>query len=44
MAYLQILYYPDSRLRLIAKPVTEIDKKIKNIINNMIDTMNQRLN
>ncbi|QIQ42056.1 MAG: peptide deformylase [Buchnera aphidicola (Microlophium carnosum)] len=41
MSLLKILYYPDIRLRLIAKPVNIVDKKIKKIINNMIDTMHQ---
>ncbi|CAL4326548.1 peptide deformylase [Buchnera aphidicola] len=39
MSFLKILYYPDERLRLIAKPVNKINKKIKNIASNMIDTM-----
>ncbi|AEO08265.1 peptide deformylase [Buchnera aphidicola] len=42
MSCLQILYYPDTRLRLIAKPVTEINKNTKKIINNMIDTMHEK--
>ncbi|QIE02174.1 peptide deformylase [Buchnera aphidicola] len=42
MSDLKLLYYPDRRLRLIAKPVTEINKKIKKIINNMIYTMHQK--
>ncbi|AEO08828.1 peptide deformylase [Buchnera aphidicola str. Ak (Acyrthosiphon kondoi)] len=41
MSLLKILYYPDTRLRLIAKPVNEVNKKIKKIVNNMIDTMYQ---
>ncbi|QCI21203.1 peptide deformylase [Buchnera aphidicola (Hyperomyzus lactucae)] len=41
MSLLKILYYPDKRLRLVAKPVCQINEKIKNIVNNMIDTMHQ---
>ncbi|ANZ22681.1 peptide deformylase [Buchnera aphidicola (Diuraphis noxia)] len=41
MSVLKILHYPDTRLRLIAKPVKQVDKNIKNIISNMIDTMYQ---
>ncbi|QCI17873.1 peptide deformylase [Buchnera aphidicola (Acyrthosiphon lactucae)] len=41
MSLLKILYYPDTRLRLIAKPVNIINKKIQKIANNMIDTMYQ---
>lgn len=41
MSVLKILYYPDHRLRLIAKPVKQINQKIKKIINNMIYTMHQ---
>ncbi|QCI22322.1 peptide deformylase [Buchnera aphidicola] len=41
MSFLKILYYPDKRLRLIAKPVKKIDTTIKHIVNNMIDTMHQ---
>ncbi|QCI25680.1 peptide deformylase [Buchnera aphidicola (Sitobion avenae)] len=39
MSFLKILYYPDSRLRLIAEPVNEVNKKIQTIAKNMIDTM-----
>lgn len=39
MSFLKILYYPDKRLRLTAQPVKKIDTRIKNIANNMIDTM-----
>ena len=41
MSLLKILYYPDTRLRLVAKPVSKVDKKIQKIANNMIDTMYQ---
>ncbi|ACL30286.1 peptide deformylase [Buchnera aphidicola str. APS (Acyrthosiphon pisum)] len=41
MSLLKILYYPDIRLRILAKPVKEINKKIQKIANDMIDTMYQ---
>ena len=39
MAILEILEYPDNRLRTIAKPVTEVTDKIRKIIDDMFDTM-----
>lgn len=36
---MQILTYPDERLRIIAMPVHKIDTKINRIINDMFDTM-----
>lgn len=39
MAILEILEYPDKRLRTIAKPVTEVTDKIRNIIDDMFETM-----
>ncbi|CCK74196.1 MAG: peptide deformylase [Oleispira antarctica] len=39
MAILEILEYPDKRLRTIAKPVTEVTDKIRKIIDDMFDTM-----
>ncbi|XBC44281.1 MAG: peptide deformylase [Buchnera aphidicola (Schlechtendalia peitan)] len=39
MSILKILQYPDSRLRIIAKPIKKITKSIQNIINNMFETM-----
>lgn len=41
MSVLKILQYPDSRLRLIAKPINLITKEIKNLAYNMLDTMYQ---
>lgn len=41
MSDFKILHYPDKRLRIIAKPVKNIDENIKNIANNMINTMYQ---
>ena len=39
MSVLKILEYPDKRLRIIAKPVLEVNKKIQIIIKNMFETM-----
>lgn len=39
MNFLKILRYPDKRLRIIAKPIKNINNKIQNIINNMFYTM-----
>lgn len=39
MAILNVLHYPDDRLRTIAKPVTEITSEIKQLVQDMIDTM-----
>ena len=39
MAILEILEYPDNRLRTIAKPVTEVTDKIRKIVDDMFDTM-----
>ncbi len=39
MALLPILSYPDPRLRTIAKPVKEVNKEIKTLIADMIETM-----
>ena len=39
MALLPILEYPDQRLRTVAKPVTEVDDRIRKIIDDMFETM-----
>ncbi len=39
MAVLNILSYPDPRLRTIAAPVKQVDGTIKNLIKDMIETM-----
>ena len=39
MALLPILHYPDARLHTVAAPVLRVDDKIRNLINNMADTM-----
>jgi len=39
MAILEILEYPDKRLRTIAKPVTEVTDKIRKVVDDMFETM-----
>ena len=39
MAILNILEFPDSRLRTIAKPVAEVDDGIRQLIDDMFETM-----
>ena len=39
MNELEVLYFPDKRLRKIAKPVEKVDQGIKNIIDQMFFTM-----
>lgn len=39
MALLEILHFPDSRLRTKAKPVTQVDDPVRQIIENMFETM-----
>ena len=39
MAILQILEFPDPRLRNVAKPVTEFNASIAELVNNMAETM-----
>tara|TARA_B110000503_G_scaffold30889_1_gene49881 strand:+ start:7262 stop:7768 length:507 start_codon:yes stop_codon:yes gene_type:complete len=39
MAILNILEFPDSRLRTVAKPVSKVDATIKTLIKDMFDTM-----
>jgi peptide deformylase len=39
MAVLDILEFPDPRLRTVAKPVTEVDDGMRVLIDNMIETM-----
>ncbi|MGR6035050.1 MAG: peptide deformylase [Candidatus Nitrosoglobus sp.] len=41
MAILNILHYPDSRLRQKAQPVAVVDESIKKLIDNMLETMYQ---
>ncbi|OED41431.1 peptide deformylase [Endozoicomonas sp. (ex Bugula neritina AB1)] len=39
MARLNILEYPDPRLRTIAKPVAEVNNNIRKIVDDMLETM-----
>lgn len=39
MAILEILEYPDKRLRTIAKPVTEVTDNLRKVIDDMFETM-----
>lgn len=39
MPILEVLHFPDERLRKIAQPVTQVNDDIRNIINDMFDTM-----
>lgn len=39
MAILEILRFPDPRLRTKAKPVQQFDEKLKTIVDNMYETM-----
>lgn len=41
MAILNILHYPDPRLRQKAQPVAVVDESIKKLIDNMLETMYQ---
>lgn len=39
MAQLEILHYPDPRLRTVAKPVDAVDDSIRQLADNMLETM-----
>jgi len=39
MALLNVLCYPDPRLHKVAKPVTQVDARIKKIVSDMAETM-----
>jgi len=39
MAILDILHYPDKRLRTVAKPVQQVDASIKTLVDDMFETM-----
>jgi peptide deformylase len=39
MALLTILTYPDPRLHQVAKPVAEVDARIRQLVDDMLDTM-----
>ena len=39
MALLDILHYPDKRLRTVAKPVEKVDASIEKLVDDMFETM-----
>lgn len=39
MALLQILRYPDPRLHTVARPVAEVDERVRRLVDDMIETM-----
>ena len=39
MALLPILRYPDPRLHTVARPVAEVDERIRRLVDDMLDTM-----
>jgi len=39
MAYLPILRYPDPRLHTVARPVTEVDERIRRLAADLLETM-----
>ena len=39
MALLEILEYPDQRLRTVAKPVAEVNDEVRRIVDDMLETM-----
>ncbi|MGV6857589.1 MAG: peptide deformylase [bacterium] len=39
MALLEILHFPDPRLRTLAKPVEQVDESIRQIVDDMLETM-----
>lgn len=39
MAVLEILEFPDSRLRTVAKPVENVDDRVRQLIDDMFETM-----
>ncbi|NMK15557.1 peptide deformylase, partial [Pasteurella multocida] len=39
MARLNVLVYPDECLKIIAKPVVEVNDEIREIVDNMFETM-----
>ena len=40
MPVLEVLTFPDERLRTIAKPVEKVDSKIRTLVKDMFETMN----
>ena len=41
MAFLEVLSFPDERLRTVAKPVKEVNDEIKQLVDDMFETMRE---
>ncbi|HYW92196.1 MAG TPA: peptide deformylase [Gammaproteobacteria bacterium] len=39
MALLNILHYPDDRLRNVARPVVQVDDEVRRLVDDMLETM-----
>lgn len=39
MSHLTILHFPDERLRTVAKPVEQVDERLRKVIDDMFETM-----
>ena len=39
MAILDILHFPDPRLRTVARPVTQVDDTVRQLVDDMLETM-----
>lgn len=39
MALLPILHFPDPRLHTVAKPVAQVDDRIRQLVDDMLETM-----
>jgi len=39
MALLSILQYPDPRLHTVAKPVAQVDDRVRQLVDDMLETM-----
>jgi len=39
MALLDILHYPDPRLRTVARPVAAVDERVRRLVSDMLETM-----
>ena len=42
MTALNVLIYPDEHLKVVCKPVTDVNDEIRNIVDDMFDTMYQQ--
>ncbi|GAB3026160.1 peptide deformylase [Bowmanella dokdonensis] len=41
MAKLEVLRFPDERLRTVARPVTEVDDQVRRLVDDMFETMRE---